>query len=207
MEEKREDIYYTIEEQVRAEIKIKSSKFIATAIPISSKEDAMEILGTIRTEFYDATHNCYSYRIGSTGMEFRYSDDGEPNSSAGKPILFAIKKFDLTDILVVVTRYFGGTKLGVGGLARAYGDATEAVLEIAKKKEVFITKLVRIYSTYEDINAVKQLVLKTAKAYDEYYHDSIEILASIPITKIDSFVATITEITAGRAGAIILDSE
>lgn len=198
------DFYLTIEKQVRTQIKIKSSKFIATALPVESKDQAMSELGTIRTEFYDASHNCYSYIIGPKGMEYRYSDDGEPNGSAGKPILFAIKKYEYSDILVVVTRFFGGTKLGVGGLARAYGEATEEVLKLAKSKEVHITETLKIFTSYEDLAAVKQLILQSAVSYDEYYHDAVEFIANIPLTKVDGFINKLTDISAGRAGFVKL---
>ncbi|MFC2131943.1 IMPACT family protein [Bacteroidota bacterium] len=204
MNPKNTDIYYTIAGQKRCEIKVKSSKFIATAIPAPDKVAAKESLGTIRTEFFNATHNCFAYRIGPDGMEFRSSDDGEPRGSAGKPILFAIKKYDLSDLIVIVTRFFGGTKLGVGGLARAYEDSTEAVLKICKKKPVHITKSIKIFCTYEDINAVKQLVLNHAVSSEESYHDAVEIIADIHSSEIDKFIALLTEATAGRAGAVKL---
>lgn len=201
----KKDYYLTIEEPVTTELKIKSSKFIANAIPVQTKENAMIQLGTIRTKYFDATHNCFAYKIGPDGMEFRYSDDGEPNGSAGKPILFAINKYNITDILVVVTRYFGGTKLGVGGLARAYSDTTEEVLKKAKIKKVFLTKNLKIFTSYEDYNKVKQLVIKYAVSYDEFHHDAVELIASIPITQIDIFKHQLTEITANRAGFIEIE--
>ncbi len=112
------DIYYTIEKIETEEIKIKGSKFIGTAAHTPTKESAMEFLTLMRSQFFDATHNCYAYRIGWNGMEYRFSDDGEPNGTGGKPILFTLSKFEVSDLIVVVTRYFGGTKLGVGPLAR-----------------------------------------------------------------------------------------
>ncbi len=200
------DFYLTIEEQLRNEIKVRSSKFIATAVPASSKEKAKEILGTIRTEFFDATHNCFAYRIGNQGLDFRASDDGEPNGSAGKPILFAIKKYDLSDLIVVVTRYFGGTKLGVGGLARAYSDATEAVLQLCKQKKVHITKRIKVFCTYDDLNAIKHLVSEFAINSEESYHDAVEIIAEIPISKIENFNHRVTEASSGRAGTLLMDN-
>ena len=88
------DFYYTISNLSRVEIKIKGSKFIASARNIASKDEANEFINSMRSEFHDATHNCFAYRIGNNGLEYRFSDDGEPNGTAGKPILFSIKKFE-----------------------------------------------------------------------------------------------------------------
>jgi putative IMPACT (imprinted ancient) family translation regulator len=137
-------------------------------------------------------------------MEFRAVDDGEPSGSAGKPILFAIKKFDFSDILVVVTRYFGGVKLGVGGLARAYGEASELALAESKSKPVHITTPVQIFCTYEDIDIIKKLVIQSAISFKEDYQDAVKIIANIHRSKVNPFISQITESTKGRAGAIIL---
>ena len=118
------DFYYTIQQRERTSIKVRGSEFIATVIPVTSKDQALKELESLRSEFWDATHNCFAYRIGKGGLEFRTSDDGEPSGSAGKPILFVLHKYDVSDILMVITRYYGGTKLGVGGLARAYSDSS-----------------------------------------------------------------------------------
>lgn len=197
------DIYYTIEEAKRAEVKIKASRFIATAVPARNKETVMEALGAVKTEFYDARHNCYAYRFGNEGMEFRAVDDGEPNGSAGKPILFAIKKFDFSDLIVIVTRYFGGVKLGVGGLARAYDEATCMALAECKPKAVHLTTPIQVFCTYEDIDIVKKLIIKSAITYEEDYQDVVKILAHIPRSKTEHFIDLITDSTKGRAGTII----
>lgn len=199
------DIYYTIENKERTEIKIKGSKFIASAMPVTEKDEAMACLNDIRSEFHDANHNCFAYKIGYEGLEFRYSDDGEPNGTGGKPILFSIQKHDLSDILVVVTRYFGGTKLGVGGLARAYGESANNALSISRKRPVYIIVPIRVFCTYEDIDPVKRIVSKMAITFEEEYHDAIEILANIPRSKVEEFTNTITSSTNGRAGTVILD--
>ena len=201
--EKTKDEYYTIGKQERAEIKVKRSKFIATAVPAESQIVAKEILGTIRTEFYDATHNCFAYRIGPEGLEFRASDDGEPSGSAGKPILFSIKKYGYSDLIVVVTRYYGGRKLGVGGLARAYSEAAELVLEQCQRKAVHITITVKVFCTYEDLNSVKRIISDFAISFSEDYGDAIQIVAEIPKSKIHIFSSMITEATSGRAGTVV----
>lgn len=199
------DFYQTIEAQTRAEIKEKKSKFIATAIPASSVEEAKEQLDKIRLEFHDSRHNCYAYRIGAGGLVFRSADDGEPSGTAGKPILFAIKKYDYSDVLLVVTRYFGGVKLGRGPLARAYGDVAEEALKLCKAKVVDITKRVKVFCTYEEINIVKRLLNQYAKSYDETYTDNIDITASIPSSQVQAFVMDVDSKTYARAGTQILD--
>jgi uncharacterized YigZ family protein len=202
-ESKELDFYYTINEFARDEIKVKSSKFIASVAPANTKQEALDFLTRIRAEFYDATHNCYAFLIGEKGMDFRAADDGEPNGSAGKPILFSIKKFDYKDIIVVVTRYYGGTKLGVGGLVRAYSEAAELALEKTKKKKIDLTLRVKVNCTYEDIDIIKRMVGETAVSFDEHYADAIEILANIHRSKAQAFCEKVVSQTRARAGAVI----
>jgi uncharacterized YigZ family protein len=195
------DYYYSIIEHKTFEDKIKGSRFIANIFPIESKEDADKHLNAIRKEHYDATHNCYAYILGAQGLEYRANDDGEPNGSAGNPILFSIKKYKLSDVLVVVTRFYGGTKLGVGGLARAYGGTAEEVIKLCKRRKIDITKKVKIFTTYDDINTIKRLLEEYAVSFEEVYTDTIEITADIPNSKVEKFRAQITEQTADRSGS------
>jgi uncharacterized YigZ family protein len=197
---KEADIYYTISTKMSSEIKIKKSRFIATAIPITYKEQALSEIEQVRNVYKEASHHCWAYRIGNDGMEFRYSDAGEPKGSAGKPILFCINKYEFSDILVVVTRYFGGIKLGVGGLSRAYSDSSEEVLKLCEKKPVFMTTPIKIFCTYQDFDIIKKLIIKNAIRYEEIFHDSVEAVAHIPDSKLESFTLAITENTSGRAG-------
>lgn len=198
-----QDVYYTIESGHRAEIKIKGSRFIATAVHVSSKEQALEALEQIRKEFFDATHNCFAYRLGEKGLDFRAADDGEPNGTAGKPILFAIQKYGVSDTLVVVTRYFGGTKLGTGGLARAYTNAAELVLESCQRSPVYKASTVRVFCTYDDVKTVLKLLEKYAIEHEGDYRDAIEFHALIPLSQTESFIADINSMTNGRAGCIV----
>lgn len=197
------DVYYTIEDIVRAEIKVKGSRFIASVAPAPDKEAAMNYLRLVRSEFHDATHNCYAYTIGPEGLEFRYSDDGEPNGTAGKPILFEIKKYNFSDVICIVTRFYGGTKLGVGGLARAYSESAGEAMKIAKQKPVYRTITVKVFCTYDDISVIKKLLSENAITYTEDYRDAIEIEAQIPLSKADSFIGAVVNSTSGRAGAVI----
>lgn len=198
------DIYYSIVSGARTEIKVKGSRFIASVEPVESKEDAIKFLESIRSEYFSATHNCFAYLLGFNGLLFRSSDDGEPSGSAGKPILFSIKKFNYSDIIVVVTRYFGGTKLGVGGLARAYSEAAEKVLTMCERKPVYRTMPVRVHCVYEDLNIIKKLIDTYAVDFKEDYSDSVEIVSNIPISKVDEFISLVQNSTNTRAGAILL---
>ncbi len=208
MDENKKDIdkYYTIKRTERSEIKIKGSKFIASAAHISSRENADQYLKAIRSEFYDATHNCFAYRIGYDGLDFRWSDDGEPNGTAGKPILYSLKKFDFSDTIVIVTRYFGGVKLGVGPLARAYADASNEVLQLCLRETVHRTTPVKVFCTYEDVSVIKKLIDATAINYEEYYADAVEYLANVPLSKVESFCSQITSLTNARAGYVIVNN-
>lgn len=201
------DFYYTIQQKERASIKVRGSEFIATAIPVSSKDQAIKELEGLRSEFWDATHNCFAYRIGMGGLEFRTSDDGEPSGSAGKPILFVLHKYDVSDILMVITRYYGGTKLGVGGLARAYSEATSAVLELCVKIPVYSSKDIRVLCMYEDVAIVRRIIDAHAINSDSEYRDAVEFIARIPESQCETFINEIVSATSGRAGAMILQNE
>lgn len=200
---KEKDKYFTIAGVNRSQIKIKGSSFIATVVPAKDRAEAEEILQKLRSEFYDATHNCFAYRFGPDGLDFRYSDDGEPSGTAGRPILFALNKFSLTDIICVVTRYFGGTKLGVGPLARAYSQSAIEALEGAAVKTLWRTTDVQVFCIYEDVTLIKRLLAEYATSYDETYSDACEFNAKVPISNVAVFCEKITSMTNARAGALV----
>ena len=125
----KEDQYLSIASETRGLYKEKGSRFISIAYPANSLVEAQHLLNNIKKEFHDARHHCYAYKLGITHPEFRYYDDGEPSGTAGRPILGQIESFSLTNILVVVVRYFGGVKLGTGGLMHAYQTAAREALQ------------------------------------------------------------------------------
>jgi len=200
-----EDKYYTIAEKVRTEIKIKGSKFISTIIPSTNIDDTNSFLKSIRQEFFDATHNCFAYRHLPDGSLYRSSDDGEPSGSAGKPILFTITKYNFTNILVVVTRYFGGTKLGVGGLVRAYSDSAEESLKIATPKVIYKSKKFSINCNYTDVSVVKRLIIPFAIHQEEEYTDKVLINVDVPQSRAEEFTKHIYEKTESRIKAEEID--
>lgn len=157
-----EDTYRTIDAPSEGVYKEKGSKFIALAFPVYSEDEVKEVLTDLRKQYYDARHHCYAYSLGADKSRYRANDDGEPNHSAGDPILGQIRSFDLSNVLVVVVRYFGGTKLGVSGLIHAYKTATAEALSLATIVERHETALLQVHFTYPQMNDVMSLV----KEYD-----------------------------------------
>ncbi len=145
-------VYHTIAAPVQAEFKDKGSRFIAFAYPVKTAEAVKKHVDTLRDAHHKARHWCYAYRLGTDGNTFRANDDGEPSGSAGRPILGQIDSAGLTDVLVVVVRYFGGTLLGVPGLIHAYKTATAEALQLAEKLEKNIEKTVWLRCDYPHLN-------------------------------------------------------
>ena len=153
-----EDVYKTIETPAEGLYKEKGSIFIALAYPVRTEEAVKEIVGEIKVRYYDARHHCYAYRLGADKKKFRANDDGEPSSTAGKPILGQILSYDLTDILIVVVRYFGGIKLGVSGLINAYRAAAADAIGHARIVEKTDDEVFRIKFDYTVMNEVMRVV-------------------------------------------------
>ena len=146
--------YNTVSKANPEEIKEKGSKFIGYAVHVSTKEEVKTVLEEWRNEHSGANHVCYAYRLGMEGEDYRYSDDGEPSNSAGAPIYGQLLAFDLTYTLIGVVRYFGGTKLGVGGLKSAYKLAAKAVLEKAEITQKEVHQHLELLMSYEDMPGV-----------------------------------------------------
>ncbi|MDB5263921.1 MAG: YigZ family protein [Adhaeribacter sp.] len=152
------DIYLTISAPAEGIHKEKGSKFLAFAYPVVSEEEAKIILAGLRKEYFDARHHCYAYQLGAGAQQYRANDDGEPNHSAGDPILGQIRSAGLTNILVVVVRYFGGIKLGVSGLINAYRLAAAEAINGAAKVEKVETARVELLFDYEQMNNIMSLI-------------------------------------------------
>jgi uncharacterized YigZ family protein len=153
------DSYLTIAATRRAELKIKRSRFIATAVPADSRAAAEREYRTVQQCFHDAGHNCFAFQTGTDdAVEFRYGDDGEPSGTAGKPIYDTICAQGLTNLLVVVSRYFGGIKLGTGGLARAYRDSARLALAEAAVVEKLILQRFRITFDHQQTSVAMKLI-------------------------------------------------
>lgn len=152
------DTYRTISKNSEGYFKDKGSKFLAYAFPVETEEETREILNQLKKEHHSARHHCYAWRIGTEEPAYRANDDGEPSSTAGRPILGQLLSFDLTNVFVVVVRYFGGTLLGTSGLITAYKTATADALNHADIITRVIETPVRLKYTYTQMNDVMQLI-------------------------------------------------
>lgn len=175
-----EDVFKTITAPSEGLYKEKGSRFIALAFPVSTEEQIREILDGLKDKYYDARHHCYAWRLGTEKTLFRANDDGEPSSTAGKPILGQIQSKDLTDILIVVIRYFGGIKLGVSGLINAYREAASAALANAVVEERTVNVTLRIRFDYLVMNSVMKIIKdEEPKVLERNFGTECEMLLSI----------------------------
>jgi len=180
--------------------KIKGSRHIANVFPVKNQQEIDTALESVRSRMSGANHHAYAWRLGRGENDFRYSDDGEPSGSAGRPILKHIDGQAVTDVLVVVTRYFGGTKLGTGGLVRAYGGAAQEALELADIVEVIPHATIRIQHAYEDSGALAS-VCNTfdLQPTNSDYGTQVYVEISVPQTQADEFARAVRDATAARA--------
>ena len=153
-----DDSYKTIENIAEGYITERKSKFISYVIPIETEDEVKEILEEYRKKYYNARHVCWAYMLGETREEFRSNDDGEPSGTAGRPILGQINSFELTNVLIIVIRYFGGTLLGTGGLIKAYKEAAAAAIENAKIVEKTIDDTFVLHFEYPLLNEVMRVL-------------------------------------------------
>jgi uncharacterized YigZ family protein len=191
--------YRTIAGPVRYEIeRVKGSRFLGEARPIANEQAAAAAIASIREAMPDATHHCFAWRLREGGL-FKSSDDGEPGGSAGRPILAQIAGHELDDVLVVVTRYFGGVKLGVGGLVRAYGLAAAKVLEAAEGITVTPKRPLWIAYDYGDTTPVESALraLELAPVRTEYA-EGVRALLEVPDADWERVRATLRDHTSGR---------
>lgn len=194
------DSYLTIATSARApEVKASGSRFIPDIFPVAAKEEIGLHLERIRKEFYDATHHCYAYVLGDRGDTIRAADDGEPGGTAGKPILTALQGARLTNVLCVVTRYFGGTKLGSGGLVRAYTEAAKEAVKHATLRTVYLTERMKLTYPYDDTSLVERLLHEYgAKAEESVYGEQAEITVNVRRSLTDIFKSEAIERSNGR---------
>lgn len=182
------DKYRSIEAPSTGTYKDNGSKFLAFAYPVTSVEQAMEHVQALKKEYFDARHHCYAYRIGHAGDIWRANDDGEPSSSAGKPILGQILSNELSDIVVVVVRYFGGVKLGIPGLIKAYRTSTADALSAATVIEKVATSPITLEFGYESMNEVMKIIKNFSLAARNQRFDSIcSITVDVPLNQVEKF--------------------
>lgn len=201
----RED-YLTVKGYGEKEIVISKSRFIAYVNRAETEEQALEFINSIKKKHPNATHNCSCYLIGEHDQFQKANDDGEPSGTAGVPMLEVLKKKGLKDTVVVVTRYFGGIKLGGGGLIRAYGKATTEGIEAAQIVERKCHHLIKISIDYVWLGKLEnELRNSTYILKDIQYAENVQIFVYVPKNAVDTFESWITELTNGQASIETID--
>ena len=198
--------YKTVHVGGEAEIIEKKSRFIATVMPVKSEEEAIAFIESLKKKYWNATHNCFAYVIGEHFQVQRCSDDGEPSGTAGKPMLDVLLGEEIHDVAVVVTRYFGGTLLGTGGLVRAYQGSTKAGLEASK----VITKMhghkIAVQTDYTGLGKIQYILgQRGLNVLDTEYTERVSLTVLLPEGEVQSVIAEITEGTNGQAVIEILE--
>ena len=200
MEEKMKERYKIVYQGGEGEIVEKKSRFIAEIRPVESEEEATAFIAEVKKKYWDARHHCSAFTIGENNEVARCSDDGEPAQTAGRPMLDVLLGEDVHNVCVVVTRYFGGTLLGTGGLVRAYSGAVKeglAASEIVEKKRAFEMKIVTDYTGVGKIQYI--LGQENMTVLDSVYTDKVEFSVLIPVAAYDGLEKKITEGTSGSA--------
>ncbi len=188
--------YKTINEQGQAEVIEKKSRFIANVLPVSSEQEAIDFINKIKKQYYDARHNCFAYVIGGNIPIMRFSDDGEPSGTAGKPILDVLLGEQLENIVVVVTRYFGGTLLGTGGLVRAYGKCAKEGILAGKIVEMDSYTKLFINVDYMLIGKIQYEITNSEHILvDTEYTDLVKFIVYVKNELVEDFIKNIINIT------------
>ncbi|MCR5302148.1 MAG: YigZ family protein [Lachnospiraceae bacterium] len=179
------------------EIEEKKSRFIATVRPVSSEEEAVSFIASVKKQYWDARHNCSAFVIGDSGQKTRCSDDGEPSGTAGRPMLDVLTNEHITNVCVVVTRYFGGTLLGTGGLVRAYSSAVKAALENCEIIRKVNGHSIKIECDYNDLGRIKSMLDRNGTRMKDVDYGS-RVTAMIITEDADTITRDITDISSGR---------
>jgi uncharacterized YigZ family protein len=196
--------YKTLHEYGMNEVEIERSRFIGYAKPVKSEEEAIEFVNEIKKKHKDATHNVWAYTVGENMNIQRYSDDGEPQGTAGIPSLEVIKKEDLRDVVVVVTRYFGGVKLGAGGLVRAYTKGAKIGLEAGKIIDKVLYQEVKIGIDYTLLGRVQNEIMNLGfYIKDIVYEDNVNILVYSKLEDVEGFTTKIVDITSDKCEIVL----
>lgn len=193
--------YKTIKKPASDEIVEKRSRFIGYAKPVKTQEEATEFINEIRSKHFDARHNVYAYVIREGGVT-RYSDDAEPQGTAGMPVLDCIRKRGITDCVVVVTRYFGGILLGAGGLVRAYSAAAKLALDAAGECEMALCSVCELSCSYTLYGKLPSLIANYDGAIDEQdFSDDVKLSFHLPAENLDRFNEDLRELSLGKIRA------
>jgi uncharacterized YigZ family protein len=191
--------FKTVLNRASCEIEEKKSRFIATVRPIKTEEEALELISEMKSKYWDASHNVYAYFLNGDTVIQRFSDDGEPSGTAGIPVLEAIKRSGVQDVVVVVTRYFGGTLLGASGLIRTYAKSAAAGIEQAVIVYRRLCDEVGIIMEYTLLGKVQNIIANRQYTIKEtIYEQDAEIRVYIPVDETEAFIAELTEATNAR---------
>ena len=194
------EIYRTVVKEGVGEIEEKRSRFIATIRHIETQEEAASFYEEMRKKYWDARHNCTACILGKKGEYRHSSDDGEPSGTAGRPMLEVLDGAGLTDVAVVVTRYFGGTLLGTGGLVRAYGGAVQAGLQNAEIVEKRLCACLKITTDYNGVGKLQYLFgQRQLQILDSTYEQDVTFLVAVPPEEVSAVSAAAADATAGKA--------
>lgn len=191
-----------------SEIVEKKSRFLGVAACAESEDEARELVQSLRREHFSARHVCYAYSIGDENPRLKFSDDGEPGGTAGRPILDVIQNSGIDNIVIAVTRYFGGVLLGTGGLVRAYTEAAKAAVEAAETKVVTLSDIIKIDVSYGDFDRIKFLL--EAKGVTDIipeFTDKVSMTVTVPKLLSDEVIKEITEKTSGSAEVSVLETK
>ena len=190
-----QDSFKSIAAESRGLFKDNGSRFIAHAYPVETEEEIKEIVAALKKEYYDARHHVYAYRLGYQGDKFRASDDGEPSGSSGRPVLGQIDSNGLSDILVVVVRYFGGIKLGIPGLIRAYKTATADAIANAQIVEKIACKFYRVHFGYMSMNSVMKVFKDMGlEQKNQVFDMECSIDTSVRLSLVDTFLERMADV-------------
>ena len=195
-------------EETRTEIEVLKSRFIATAAPVFTVDEAKAFIQRIRAEFADASHNAPAFIVGYGASVTKHcSDDGEPSGTAGRPMLAVLQGSGLGDMAVVVTRYWGGTKLGTGGLVRAYSDSVRSVLDVMPRAEKVPTHMVMLAIPYSHLDRVR-LMVAAHKGHieEEIFAADITLVVQFMVDQFDPFTAALNEMSHGSLTAEIVET-
>ena len=192
--------YKTVKQYGEGEIEEKKSRFLGKVKPVETEEEALAFIESIKKQYWDARHNCYAFVIGEHSESIRCSDDGEPSGTAGKPMLEVLQNNGLKNVVAVVTRYFGGTLLGTGGLVRAYTQATQAALEEAQVATMTLMSVLTIRTDYNAIGKIKYMFAQadTLVMREEYGVD-VAVTIAVPVAEKEAMQKKIIEATNGKA--------
>ena len=197
------DSYKSIAAESKGLFKDNGSRFIAHAYPVETEDEIKEIVAALKKEYYDARHHVYAYRLGYLGDKFRANDDGEPSGSSGRPVLGQIDSNELSDILVVVVRYFGGIKLGIPGLIRAYKTATADAIANAEIVEKIACKRFKVHFGYMGMNNVMKVFKDMGLDQKNQQFDmECSMETSVRLSQVDTFLERINDVEGCRVEEI-----